>query len=83
MNLLAVLRAMGVECDQEVVALVGAEPAFIPLLQPSLHECKSLGIFTQQQALEFLGACKGCNICKGPGPEHGMNLHVRSPCGGL
>lgn len=49
------MRAMGVESDQEFVQLVGQEPAFANLLAPSIQDCKLLGIFTQQQALDYLG----------------------------
>ncbi len=53
----AVLRAMGVESDQEILALVGSEPGLAALLAPTLQEAKSLGLFIQQQALEYLGEC--------------------------
>ena len=49
-------RAMGLESDQEVVALVGAQPGLTPLLAPSLQEAKAAGILIRQQALEFIGA---------------------------
>ena len=49
------LKAMGIESDQEVVELVGAEPAMVAALTPLLLECAGMGIHTQQQALEFLG----------------------------
>lgn len=48
-------KAMGVESDQEIVQMIGSEPAFIPLLVPTLQECKQLGIHTQQQALDYIG----------------------------
>ena len=51
----AVLRAMGVESDQEILALVGSEPGLAALLAPTLQEAKSMGLFIQQQALEYLG----------------------------
>ena len=53
----AVLRAMGVESDQEILALVGSEPALATLLAPTLQEAKSMGLFIRQQALEYLGIC--------------------------
>jgi len=52
----AVLRAMGVESDQEILALVGSEPGLAVLLAPTLQEAKSMGLFIRQQALEYLGA---------------------------
>lgn len=49
------LRAMGIECDQEAIQLVGSEPGVASLLVPSLHECASLSIHTCHQALEYIG----------------------------
>lgn len=51
----AVMRAMGVESDQEILGLVGSEGAVAALLAPTLQEAKSMGIFIRQQALEYLG----------------------------
>lgn len=48
-------KAMGIESDQEIVQMIGPEPAFIPLFIPTLQECKQLGVHTQQQALEYMG----------------------------
>jgi DNA-directed RNA polymerase III subunit RPC2 len=50
-----VLKAMGAESDQEAVQLVGEEPAFADLMMATVQECKGASIFTQAQALEFLG----------------------------
>lgn len=54
--MVAVLRAMGVESDQEILALVGCEPGLAALLAPTLQEAKAMGLFIRQQALEYLGA---------------------------
>eukprot|EP00898_Chlorokybus_atmophyticus_P001524 jgi/Chlat1/2372/Chrsp17S02643 len=54
--IVVVMRAMGIESDQEVLQLVGQDPLHASLLAPSIQECASLGIFTQQQALEYCGA---------------------------
>ncbi|KAK9282832.1 hypothetical protein L1049_011055 [Liquidambar formosana] len=51
---MAVMKAMGMESDQEVVQMVGRDPRFSALLLPSIEECASYGIYTQQQALEYL-----------------------------
>ena len=56
MNIVSVMKAMGAESDQEVVAMVGCEEALANLLLPSVQECKTLGVFTQHQALEYLGS---------------------------
>ncbi|KAF5742469.1 DNA-directed RNA polymerase isoform 1 [Tripterygium wilfordii] len=52
--IMAIMKAMGMESDQEVVQMIGRDPRFGALLLPSMEECASLGIHTQQQALEFL-----------------------------
>ncbi len=46
---------MGVESDQEFVQLVGTESEFTNALAPSLQECTQLKVFTQNQALDFIG----------------------------
>jgi DNA-directed RNA polymerase beta subunit len=51
-----VLKAMGMASDQEIVQMVGTDPTYADLLAPSIQECAALGIFTQQQALEYCGA---------------------------
>lgn len=50
-----VMKAMGIESDQEVTQLIGSEGTYAGLFAPSLQECKQLGVFSQQQALEWLG----------------------------
>ncbi len=46
-----ILKAMGVESDQETVQLVGSEPEILQLFSGSLEEPYILGIFTQQQVI--------------------------------
>ena len=50
-----VMKAMGVESDQEIVQLVGSEQSYNDAMAPSLEEAASLGIFTETQALEYIG----------------------------
>ena len=52
---MVVMKAMGVESDQEVTQMIGSEGAYTALFAPSLQECKQLGVFTTQQALDWLG----------------------------
>lgn len=53
--IIVVLKAMGVESDQEAITLVGPEPGLAALLAPSLEEAAStLEIYSQMQALEYL-----------------------------
>jgi len=54
--LLILLRAMGLVCSQEFVALVGGGADVAHLLAPSIQEADSLGVHTQQQALDWIGA---------------------------
>ena len=52
-----VFKAMGITCDLEILTCVaGEDAAYQDLFAPSLREAAELGIFTQQQALEFVGA---------------------------
>lgn len=55
-NIVVVMRAMGVESDEEVLQLVGSEGAFATLLTPTLQHCKEEGVHTRQQALDYLAA---------------------------
>lgn len=49
------MKAMGIESDQEAVQLVGQDQAYASLLAPTLEECRSLHLYTQQHALDWLG----------------------------
>jgi DNA-directed RNA polymerase III subunit RPC2 len=49
------LKAMGLQSDQEIVQLVGTEPELMDMFSGSLEEPYVLGIFTQQQALHYIG----------------------------
>uniref|UniRef100_A0A6U4JF41 DNA-directed RNA polymerase subunit beta n=1 Tax=Phaeomonas parva TaxID=124430 RepID=A0A6U4JF41_9STRA len=53
--ILVVLKAMGLESDQEIVQLVGPETDMQHLFAPSMEDPYALGIFTQQQALKYIG----------------------------
>eukprot|EP00605_Chrysophyceae_sp_TOSAG23-4_P001848 GSChrysophyteH1.ASY1.ANO1.2040.1 assembled CDS len=53
--IVVVLKAMGLECDQEIVQLVGSEPEVVNLFSGSLEEPYTLGIMSQQHALAFIG----------------------------
>ncbi len=48
-------KAMGVVSDQEIVQLVGSSEDILSVFAPSLEECANLKVFTQMQALQFLG----------------------------
>jgi DNA-directed RNA polymerase III subunit RPC2 len=50
-----VLKAMGIESDLELVQLVGSESLLVNAMALSLEEASRLKIFTQHQALKFIG----------------------------
>lgn len=52
--IVVVLKAMGMETDQEIIQLVGSEGIYADGLAPSLNEASQLAIYTQSQALEWL-----------------------------
>lgn len=54
-NVAIVLRAMGIETDQEIVQLVGTEPRYVDGMTATLHECAQEGVHTTTQALLFMG----------------------------
>lgn len=52
--IMIILKAMGIESDQEVVQMLGRDPRYGTLLLPSIQECSDERIYTQQQALNYL-----------------------------
>lgn len=48
-------KAMGLTSDQEFVTLIGSEPEILNALASSLQECIDCGIYTQTQALHYIG----------------------------
>ncbi|GMN33778.1 hypothetical protein TIFTF001_048290, partial [Ficus carica] len=57
--IMVVMKAMGMESDQEVIQMLGRDPRYGALLMPSLEECAKEGIYTQEQALEYLESKEG------------------------
>jgi DNA-directed RNA polymerase III subunit RPC2 len=52
-----VMKALGIESDREITELVcGDDQNYLDLFAPSLEDCATLKIFTQKQALDFIGA---------------------------
>ncbi|KAJ4436785.1 DNA-directed RNA polymerase III subunit RPC2 [Periplaneta americana] len=51
-----IFKAMGVVSDQEIVQMIGTEENIMQRFAPSLEECHQANIFTQNQALRYLGA---------------------------
>lgn len=54
-----VFKAMGIECEQEIVQMVGCEEDVISTFAPSLEECHKLHIYTQLQVLAL--KARNCN----------------------
>ena len=50
--MVVVFKAMGIECEQEIVQMVGCEEEVISTFAPSLEECHKLNIYTQLQVSE-------------------------------
>uniref|UniRef100_A0A3P8SA57 DNA-directed RNA polymerase subunit beta n=1 Tax=Amphiprion percula TaxID=161767 RepID=A0A3P8SA57_AMPPE len=50
-----IFKGMGVESDQEIVQMIGTEEHVMASFAPSLEECQKAQIFTQTQALRYLG----------------------------
>jgi DNA-directed RNA polymerase III subunit RPC2 len=56
MPIAVILKAMGIESDMEAVQLVGSEDFIVNALALSLEEPRKLGIYTQLQALKYIGS---------------------------
>ncbi|XP_031570048.1 DNA-directed RNA polymerase III subunit RPC2-like isoform X2 [Actinia tenebrosa] len=50
-----IFKAMGLESEQEIVQMVGCEEDIVGNFTPSLEECHKLQIYTQLQALKYMG----------------------------
>ena len=53
--IVVVLKAMGLESDQEIMQLIGSESELMDLFVGSLEEPYAMGVRNQQQALNFIG----------------------------
>ena len=42
-------KAMGMECDQEIVQMIGSEEEVLTAVAPCLEECHRAQVFTQMQ----------------------------------
>lgn len=56
LSIIVIMKAMGVESDQEIIQLIGTDTLYIDALSPSLQECSTLGVFNQSQALDYIGS---------------------------
>ncbi|RID60551.1 hypothetical protein BRARA_F03700 [Brassica rapa] len=73
--IIIVLKAMGMESDQEIVQMVGRDPRFSASLLPSMEECISEGVTTRQEALDYLEA-KVKKSSYGPPEKDGKALYI-------
>ncbi|CAG7837989.1 unnamed protein product [Allacma fusca] len=51
-----VLRAMGIESDQEMLQLIGTEDEIISAMMISIEECHKANVYTQKQAIKYLSS---------------------------
>lgn len=49
-------KAMGICSDQEIIQLIGTDDAILKKMAPCLMDCHNLKIFTQNQALAYIGS---------------------------
>jgi DNA-directed RNA polymerase III subunit RPC2 len=54
--IVVVLKAMGLESDQEIMQLIGSDSEIMDQFVNSLEEPYLMGIYNQQQALNFIGS---------------------------
>lgn len=57
MPIVVILKAMGIESDQEIVQLVGMEPEVVDLFSGSLEEPYTLGIYSKKQVTSLYSCC--------------------------
>lgn len=50
-----IFKAMGFESDQEIVQMVGTEEQILAGMAPCIEECHKAQVFTQKQALKYIG----------------------------
>ncbi len=53
--IIIIFKAMNIISDQEIVQMIGYEEDIVSALSPSIEECTTNGIFTQKQALDYVG----------------------------
>ena len=59
MPIVILLKALGVETDQEIVQMVGNEPMIHIALGPCIEECHRAHVFTQKQVVvKIIGVAK-------------------------
>ncbi|WKY02543.1 hypothetical protein Q1695_016091 [Nippostrongylus brasiliensis] len=51
-----IFKAMGVESDYNIISAIGLEDKYVTAFAASLDECPSNGVFTQQQAINYIAS---------------------------
>ncbi|CAG8539382.1 19658_t:CDS:10, partial [Dentiscutata erythropus] len=52
-----VMKAMGIQSDKEIAQLIsGGNQTFLNMFSPNIEMCASMNIFTQKQALDYIGS---------------------------
>lgn len=54
--IVVIFKAMGIECDQEIVQMIGVEEMVMAAVAPCLEECHRCQVFTESQALKYIGS---------------------------
>lgn len=49
-------KAMGICSDQEIMQLIGTDDTALKKMAPCIMDCHNLKIFTQNQALSYIGS---------------------------
>lgn len=49
-------KGMGIECDQEIVQMIGAEEEVLASIAPCMEECHKAQVYTCNQALRYIGS---------------------------
>ncbi|KAI6216523.1 DNA-directed RNA polymerase [Aphelenchoides fujianensis] len=49
-----IFKALGIESDFSIMSAIGEDDEYIAAIGPSIMECKNMGIFTQDDALDHL-----------------------------
>ncbi|KAL9643773.1 hypothetical protein ABK040_016075 [Willaertia magna] len=52
--IMVLLKAMGLESDQEIIQLIGTERKYLEILGPSFEECIKENVYTSEQAIEWM-----------------------------
>lgn len=76
--IIAILRGMGMEHDQEIIDLIGSEHTIMDALLASFEQVSELKLFTQLQALEYIGS-KMTNQSRGKDTSRNSNGTTQPP----